>query len=478
MSKITIYPFLCLIALSLPITRSLGQKGQVLDGNTSSPVAKAVVMHRPSWAMVMTDETGRFDFTGKVTGMGYKTKLYPTQPLNKTSESGVWFNSLGVAQARVLPGRDPLAFQPGTDGIFFLQYHGFTFRWLRVQSRWIGGRSESQRSQAFTSLAKTGATTESLSISRFGYDPVSIPLTGLDLGSIRLTSNPVAPPPGMRKLAGGTFLAGSTGDTVNARSHQVTVNGFYIDTTEITQEDYALVTGQRPWELRSETYWQWFKWNYKASVGMRYPALLLTWDETALYCNLRSKRDGLDTAFTYQGIAYDRPNHPILQTVTVNIKANGYRLPTEPEWEYACKGGQDSDYFWGTNRVNEDSSQAYAWYQSNAPKYKYSNGLSLDSATQAPVAMKAPNPYGLYDMVGNVVEFIADMEMTPYTSASENNPFLFKPDANGNYWPRMRGGSFLHEAAGLSCASRNSGYNWRDSSVINLGFRAILPIKP
>lgn len=128
-------------------------------------------------------------------------------------------------------------------------------------------------------------------------------------------------PDGFVKIQGGTFQMGSP-DTEKWRSddetaHSVTVSDFYMGVCEVTQAEYQEITGKNPS-------------NFK---GDDLPAENLTWYEAAAYCNARSEKEGLEKAYTIDG-----------QNVTWNRSADGYRLPTEAEWEYACRAGTETHF--------------------------------------------------------------------------------------------------------------------------------------
>ncbi|MFZ4984629.1 MAG: formylglycine-generating enzyme family protein, partial [Blastocatellia bacterium] len=131
---------------------------------------------------------------------------------------------------------------------------------------------------------------------------------------------------------------------------------------------------------------------------------------------------------------------------------NGFRLPTEAEWEYAARAGTTTQYSFG-----DDGSQLgeYAWFYENS-------GL-----TTHPVGEKKPNPFGLYDMHGNVWEWCADHYHENYKGAPEDGSAWLKSDMAA---ARVdRGGSWLHYAVGCRSANRNGGAPGLRGD--NLGFR-------
>lgn len=143
----------------------------------------------------------------------------------------------------------------------------------------------------------------------------------------------------------------------------------------------------------------------------------------------------------------------------LNKKEGGkhYRLPTEAEWEYAARAGTTSVYSWGNSA---SSAGNYAWYRKNA----YDVGRKYAHT----VGAKKPNPWGLYDMHGNVWEWVQDWYDENYYGRSPvNDP---KGSSSGRYRVR-RGGSWLNDARNLRSGDRY-GYSPSDSNIY-LGFRLV-----
>jgi formylglycine-generating enzyme required for sulfatase activity len=213
-------------------------------------------------------------------------------------------------------------------------------------------------------------------------------LVGLLLLSCDSTSPSAAgdsfAPSGMRLLraAGQSFVMGSDLDGDPQHQPEFTVSftyDFWIDTTEVTQGEYQGLLHTNP----------------SAHIAELLPAENVTWYDAALYCNARSIRDGLDTVYAYDSVSGAPGAGSELHGCRLDLDRTGYRLPTEAEWEYACRGETTTRAWWGTW---EDTAmcRANAWFSLNS------------SGAPQVVATKPANPFGLYDMAGNVREWCND----------------------------------------------------------------------
>ena len=139
-------------------------------------------------------------------------------------------------------------------------------------------------------------------------------------------------------ISGGTFEMGSP-DTENWRledevRHTVTISDFYMGIYEVTQAEYAEVAGENP----------------SSFSGDDLPVEMVSWMDAVKYCNSRSEKEGLTPAYTVEG-----------QTVTWNRSADGYRLPTEAEWEYACRAGTKTPFNTETS-ISAEEANYYGHY--------------------------------------------------------------------------------------------------------------------
>jgi formylglycine-generating enzyme required for sulfatase activity len=173
-------------------------------------------------------------------------------------------------------------------------------------------------------------------------------------------------------IPAGRFMMGSAnGKEDESPVRKIEIDAFLMDRYEMTQANYAKLVPI----------------NGSHFKGPDRPVEMISWGDAAIYCNKRSREEGLDPCYDEDSGA-------------CSFAANGYRLPTEAEWEYACRAGTTGDYSFGT-----DSRQLskYAWSADNAEKRTH------------PVGQKAPNPWGLYDMYGNVAEWCNDVYAKGYS---------------------------------------------------------------
>ena len=224
-------------------------------------------------------------------------------------------------------------------------------------------------------------------------------------------------------------MGSDSGSLDEKPGHQVMVSPFSIGKYEVTQAQYMEITGSNPSNFKS------------GSDAVGRPVERVSWFEAAEFCNKLSEMEGLQKVYAISGT-----------DIRADFSRNGYRLPTEAEWEYAARGGSKSrNYTYaGSNDVN-----AVAWYSDNAGR------------TTHPVGGKAPNELGLYDMSGNVWEWCWDWYANTYQSGAQTNPVgAFSGDLRVN-----RGGSWYGSAGYLRSAYR--GINSPGDSYNFVGFRVL-----
>ncbi len=206
-------------------------------------------------------------------------------------------------------------------------------------------------------------------------------------------------PENVKKELSDNFVLVKGGASKNKKSHlygkNVKVSDFYIGKYEVTQKEWNNVMTSNPSKYK----------------GDNLPVEMVDWYECIEYCNKRSIKEGLEPYYNIDKNKKDPDNisdiDNIKWTVTINPKANGYRLPTEIEWEYAASGGQDSKNYTysGSDKVDD-----VAWYWINSGEKKLDGEWRLQKVegnknqTKA-VGSKKPNELGIYDMSGNVREW-------------------------------------------------------------------------
>ena len=210
-------------------------------------------------------------------------------------------------------------------------------------------------------------------------------------------------------IPGGTFMMGSPDDQgmfYEHPRHKVTLNGFWMSKYEVTQAQYTAIMGNNP----------------SRDNGDDKPVECVSWNNAAAFCERLSSRTG-----------------------------SMIRLPTEAEWEFACRAGTSTKYSWG-DEIDGD----YCWYSGNS-------GYVIHQ-----VGAKKPNAWGLYDMSGNVSEWCDDWyDVYYYQNSSENNP----RGAKGGTGKSDRGGSYYDGADSVRSAKRDAqGPDFENQTI---GFRIV-----
>jgi len=202
----------------------------------------------------------------------------------------------------------------------------------------------------------------------------------------------------MKEIPAGTFTMGSDSSEDNgAPTHQVTLSTFAMQETDVTQEQYLAVMDSNPSYFDTGT------------GALLRPVETVTWYNAAQFCNALSVLSRLTPV-------YDT------STWTADFSKTGYRLPTEAQWEYACRAGSTTEYWWGPD-TNGMGARTWSYYNSGG--------------TTHPVATKLANAYGLYDMTGNVWQWCNDC-YGAYTAGAVTDP----TGAAGGTYRVLRGGSW------------------------------------
>jgi formylglycine-generating enzyme len=263
------------------------------------------------------------------------------------------------------------------------------------------------------------------------------------------------PPKGMVWIPGGT-------NSGRDPTYSLTVSSFYMDRTEVTKAQWDVVY---TWAVKNG-----YGFDHAGSgKASDHPVQTVNWYDCVKWCNARSEMEGRTPCYTVNGSPYKTGR----SAPVCNFEANGYRLPTEAEWEKAARGGLQGKRFpWGDTithgEANYISSSSYTYdisaTRSYHPAYDY-GGYPYTS----PVGSFPANGYGLYDMTGNVWEWCWDWNGEDYYASSpSSNPQ--GPSSGSKRVPR--GGSWSHIALSNRSADRNGGVptSWYN----DLGFRVCI----
>jgi len=277
---------------------------------------------------------------------------------------------------------------------------------------------------------------------------------GLDIGpqDAELADAAALAPPGDWALApSGSFAMGSPIDELchvyDETQHQVMLeNGFLIAATETTQSAFQEVMGYNP--------------SY-TSCGGSCPVETVSWHQAATYCNGLSARSGLGACYTCSGNGAAVTCAEEADFAGAQIyNCRGYRLPTEAEWEYAYRAGTTTAFYNG-----EVSS---CWGPDSTADQIGWNVYSATGGQPNPVAEKQANDWDLYDMAGNVWEWVHDRYATDLGTAEVTNPVTATDLGLGRV---VRGGSFIDVPNDLRAARR---YNFNSTyQADTIGFRCL-----
>ena len=237
----------------------------------------------------------------------------------------------------------------------------------------------------------------------------------------------------MVAIPGGIFMMGAPKSEKRSLSlyiydspqHQVTVSAFYIGKFQVTQKQWKAVASLPKVNHDLDPYPSYFK-------GDDLPVENVSWEDAVEFCQRLSKQTG-----------------------------KKYRLPSEAEWEYACRAGTTTPFHFGKTITGELANYNASYTYANEPK-----GENRGETT--PVGSFPPNAFGLYDMHGNVQEWCEDDFHFSYNGAPNDGSVWLSKRSSTKV---LRGGSWVYSAA--SCRSADRDNSARDSRVSSHGFRVV-----
>jgi formylglycine-generating enzyme required for sulfatase activity len=269
----------------------------------------------------------------------------------------------------------------------------------------------------------------------------------------------ITTPQGMVFVQGGTFEMGDRlgdGETDEIPVHSVTVSDFYIGRYEITQSE---------WKVYMPL--PYFEYDY--GIGDNYPIYNESWYDVIVYCNKRSIGEDLTPCYSINGStdpnnwgSIPTSQNAVWDAAECNWNVDGYRLPTEAEWEYACRGGiyNSNNYRYSGGEIIDE----IGWYFENSGG---STGKTF------PVGLKKPNQLGIYDMSGNVREWCWDWFWSSYYTICNDIGTVTDPlgYTSVSLHRSHRGGYWLESAYRQRVTDRNGNIPQSEGSLF--GFRII-----
>jgi len=227
----------------------------------------------------------------------------------------------------------------------------------------------------------------------------------------------------MRYIEAGTFRMGSTSEMAASDEYPIlntTIDHpFYIGVYEVTREDWAAVMGRSEAEAAYEKPAVYADAPVEMEKSARYPMDKVTWLEAKEFCQRLSEKEG-----------------------------KTYRLPTEAEWEYACRAGSTTEFYWG-----DTFNLRYAWADEDSERHAH------------PVGQKLPNAWGLYDMAGNQMEWCEDIYRYKRDGAAQ------KPTRWRNEIKVIKGGGWRY--FGVYCRSARRFQSYQEARESKYGFRVV-----